>query len=336
MLKVVTVLCVFGFALGQRPLEEYNVALNTVSVSGVSSGAAMATQFHVAYSQFVRGVGLFAGVPYYCAKGSSLIATSCMNNPANVNVNDLIAQANSYASEGRISATHNLSGDKVFIFHGDLDSVVLPRSATNIRQFYANFGADIADELTLQAEHCQPTVDYGLDCDQRGGDYINRCDYDGAFHMLNHIYGGLTQPSGSVPLDGDFYVFDQSEFFYVSPPALSHMDTQGFVYVPSNCVSGAACRLHVVYHGCSQNRQDLGDIFATKTGYNEVGELNDIIMLYPQTIKGVPNPYGCWDWWSYNVYNHYATQNAHQILAVCRMIQKVTGASVPCPNEPDM
>ncbi|ELU03047.1 hypothetical protein CAPTEDRAFT_92319 [Capitella teleta] len=287
--------------------EEYNVALNTVSVSGISSGAAMATQFHVAYSQFVMGVGLVAGVPYYCAKGSSVTAINqCMENPSRVDVPSLIAQANTYASQGRISATVNMQGDRVFIFHGALDTAVLPYSSTNIRQFYANFGTVIGDELTLQAEHCQPTEDYGGECDQRGGEYIGRCGYDGAFHILDHIYGGLTKPSGSTPLNGEFYLFDQSEFFYVSDPNTWGMDSEGFAYVPSGCLANqGTCKLHIVYHGCSQNRQDLGDTFATKTGYNEVGELNNIIMIYPQTVKGLNNMYGCWDWWSYNLYNHY-------------------------------
>jgi len=41
-------------------------------------------------------------------------------------------------------------------------------------------------------------------------------------------------------------------------------------------------------------------VFARHTGYNEVGELNNIIMLYPQaTATNVINPYGCWDWWGY-------------------------------------
>ena len=43
------------------------------------------------------------------------------------------------------------------------------------------------------------------------------------------------------------------------------------------------------------------DTFARNTGYNEVGELNNIIMLYPQIeadiFKG--NSRGCWDWWGY-------------------------------------
>lgn len=53
-------------------------------------------------------------------------------------------------------------------------------------------------------------------------------------------------------------------------------------------------------------RNRLGDEYAYNTGYNEVGELNNIIMLYPQaTLSLGSNPNGCWDWWGYNIPNVY-------------------------------
>ena len=50
-------------------------------------------------------------------------------------------------------------------------------------------------------------------------------------------------------------------------------------------------------------REFLDDSYAMNTFYNHVGELNDIIVLYPQVITSVANPVnpeGCWDWWGYN------------------------------------
>ena len=47
-------------------------------------------------------------------------------------------------------------------------------------------------------------------------------------------------------------------------------------------------------------RWELGDTYARHTGYNEVGELNNIIIIYPQAIAGdIINPIGCWDFWGY-------------------------------------
>ena len=40
-----------------------------------------------------------------------------------------------------------------------------------------------------------------------------------------------------------------------------------------------------------------------QSGYNEVGELNNIVILYPQTIRSLTIPYNpnaCFDWWGYN------------------------------------
>ena len=49
------------------------------------------------------------------------------------------------------------------------------------------------------------------------------------------------------------------------------------------------------------NREWLGDEYVVNTGYNEVAELNDIIMLYPQVKPNLPeNEEGCWDFWGYN------------------------------------
>lgn len=47
---------------------------SSVTVSGLSGGAFFASQFHVAFSAQVSGVGILAGGPYYCALGSLDIA----------------------------------------------------------------------------------------------------------------------------------------------------------------------------------------------------------------------------------------------------------------------
>src|SRR5215831_8221550 len=54
-----------GFAglLGAAPpLGAYGIDIQQTSVSGVSSGAAMAVQMHIAHSSIMRGVGVIAGL----------------------------------------------------------------------------------------------------------------------------------------------------------------------------------------------------------------------------------------------------------------------------------
>ena len=62
-----------GFAglLGSAPpLGAYGIDIQQTSVSGVSAGAAMAVQMHIAHSSIMRGVGVIAGVAYDCADSS--------------------------------------------------------------------------------------------------------------------------------------------------------------------------------------------------------------------------------------------------------------------------
>ncbi len=49
------------------PLHGYGVDIHQTSVSGVSSGGAMAIQMHVAHSSIMRGIGVTGGIAYDCA-----------------------------------------------------------------------------------------------------------------------------------------------------------------------------------------------------------------------------------------------------------------------------
>ncbi len=80
------------------------------------------------------------------------------------------------------------------------------------------------------------------------------------------------------------------------------MDTTGLAYVPAACATvggGGKCRLHVALHGCAQAREAVGDVFASRTGYNGWAETNRIVVLYPQAAATLTNPQGCWDWYGF-------------------------------------
>ncbi|KAB7497705.1 hypothetical protein Anas_02819, partial [Armadillidium nasatum] len=228
------VLSVLAVALCQSSLEQYNIDANSITVSGISSGAAFATQFHVIYSQEIKGVATFAGVVYYCAYGNVYTSLTCMNSPALTNVNLLVSEAKSFASDLSIDSTSGMSGDKVYIFAGTEDSVVAPGNGPNIEEFYSAFSASIYTDYNIAAEHCQPTNFYGAACAHKGGEYINNCQFDGAYNALNYLYGNsLTKPSshsGSFP--GLYDTFDQEEFFNNNAKSFS-LDSSGYLYVPS-------------------------------------------------------------------------------------------------------
>ncbi|KAK6188603.1 hypothetical protein SNE40_004746 [Patella caerulea] len=309
-------------------LGSYNVDPNQVSVSGISSGAAMATQMHVALSSRIMGVGLVAGVPYMCARGSVVTSTICMLTPNLVSVDDLVDRTNSAASNGKIDSTSNLANSKVYIFAGTEDSVVAPGNGPNIEEFYQHYISNdnnINTVYDVQAQHCMPTSNYGGACGTLNIlSYINNCGYSAAFDLLNHIYGGnLVEPTSSTTANGQLLTFSQSSFFYWSIPATSSMDTTGYIYIPTDCVDKQTeCKLHVAFHGCSQGRLMVGGVYVNHAGYNEVGELNNIIILYPQAISTLSNLQGCWDWFGYTG-SQYAYKNGYQITAIRRMIDRI-------------
>ncbi|XP_078510029.1 poly(3-hydroxybutyrate) depolymerase-like isoform X1 [Lissotriton helveticus] len=328
MKQLLLVLVSVGFALAQSRLGTYNVDPAAVSVSGLSSGAAFATQFQVAHSKEIMGVGLLAGVPYYCAKGNMMTAvTTCMKSPLSIKLGDLHSYTQKCVNSRTVDPVFNMASTRVFIFSGSKDTVVVPGVVKKVEEYYRSYvtapGA-IATVYNVPAEHGFPTDRYGGVCGSTNSDYINNCNYNAAYELLNHIYGGLQKPSTSHATNGKLILFDQTEYFKLAPAATYGMDTAGYVYVPQSCQSGARCRLHIAFHGCLQQRGKLGDTYARTTGYNEVADLNNLVILYPQAKTTLTNPNGCWDWWGYSSYA-YANRNGFQMTGVHRMMSRVLG-----------
>src|SRR3954469_69113 len=99
-------------------LRGYNAAIGESSVSGISSGAFMAVQFATAWSSAIRGVGVVAGGPFWCAKADAddfingymlPVMTAigpCMKGPP-PDLKILIAKAEAKAASGDIDALQN-------------------------------------------------------------------------------------------------------------------------------------------------------------------------------------------------------------------------------------
>jgi predicted peptidase len=97
-----------------------------ITVSGISAGAQMAHQLHIAYSDVFSGAGLIAGGPYGCAEGSLATAMArCIGQSgSDLPVAELADAVRAAAAENRIADIDNLSGDRVWLFHGAQDTVV--------------------------------------------------------------------------------------------------------------------------------------------------------------------------------------------------------------------
>jgi poly(3-hydroxybutyrate) depolymerase len=316
-------------------LPSYNADPEQSSVSGLSSGGFMAAQLHVAYSAtFKAGAGIVAGGPFYCAQGSVLTATGpCMaatstSKPATAS---LIATTNSLAGQGAIDPTSNLSGSRVYLYSGSIDSTVKQLVMNEANTYYQHYGAGIFYKNNLASEHAMVTDYFGSACSTKASPYINNCNFDLAGEILKWIYGTLN-PKNSGTLGGAFVEFNQAEF--IASPATHGMAASGWAYVPANCGAGQQCKVHVALHGCQQDPTKVQDKFYRSTGYNRWADSNNIVVLYPQTAPSSGgNPNGCWDWWGYDDAN-YAQKSGRQMVAIKAMVDRVTGgfAALPAPT----
>lgn len=319
-------------ALGADPLG--------LTVSGISSGGYMAVQFQVAHSSLVRGAGVLAGGPYYCAEGSTWRATSNCMSPSSWSPPPPATQTRSRVETAdqlkRIDPVDHLRDDRVWLLSGGKDHTVETPVMDSLADFYREWlpadairyvkVADAGHAMISTAEP-QPNA-----CDTSEPPFINRCgDLDAAGELLKHLLGPLQAPVR--PARGETIAFDQRPFVEGKPIDASLAD-EGYVYVPLACRSGA-CRVHVAFHGCRQSHAQIGRRFIDNAGYNDWADSNRLIVLYPQTVprsgfangswKWVYNPKGCWDWWGYSGID-YHTRDGVQIKAVRAMVERLATA----------
>jgi hypothetical protein len=328
-------------------LPGFNADIAETSVSGLSSGGFMAVQFSVAHSSIMKGAGIIAGGPYYCAQGDLDIATrtctctgisffsSCSPVPGATGVDRLTNFTEQQAREGKIDPTSHLRTQRIWMFSGTLDSVVPPPVMGDLYAYYRKYvdAGAIAFRNDIKAEHAFPTDGFGSACTKLGTPYINNCGIDAAGELLKWIYGPEFKPRNGQALSGRLIQFDQSEFFSDRKPTEHGMDNTGYVYVPANCdkSAGQRCRVHVAFHGCKQNAEMIDDKFVRHAGYNAWADANNIIVLYPQThSKFGTNPNACWDWFDFDADDpDYANKNGRQIRAVKAMVDRVAGLTAP-------
>jgi hypothetical protein len=136
-------------------LRSYNAPIGESSISGVSSGAFMAVQFGTAWSSIIKGVGVVAGGPYWCARADAYDAItwyrgpvwratgSCMKGPASdLNVSGFVAKADAKAGAGDVDPLANLSRQKVYLFHGYNDALVARAATDAAADFYRHYLGD--------------------------------------------------------------------------------------------------------------------------------------------------------------------------------------------------
>ena len=297
---------------------------NDITVGGLSSGAFMAAQMHVIHSATIRGASIFAGGPYYCAKGElEQSLTSCMSTGEGVNITTLENTIEDYFLNGQIDSPTNLNNSKAFIFSGTEDQVVNPKVVRYTENLYEDYFVETKHVYDFFAGHTMPTKNYGVNCTQTQSPFIGNCDYNGAFESLNFLFSDKLTESGTEAKKSNIFSVAQKTSGTV-------MDSKAYIYAPEACQQeGADCPLHVVFHGCMQTTSDINMQYVENTGYNEVAEANNLIILYPQAVKSMlKNPNGCWDWWGYTDLN-YANKDGKQMAEVSRLIEGLKNGDLP-------
>jgi poly(3-hydroxybutyrate) depolymerase len=308
-------------AAADEPLPKLRIQAGSLTVSGVSSGGYMATQYQVAYAKDVAGAGVVAAGPWLCAQG---IVTRALDDctegsAAGPAITPLVAALRASAAARAVDDPSWLAPDRVWMFHGRKDRRVGAAVSDSLLRFYHAFipRERIRYVTEVDAAHGFPTAARGDACDVEAEPWLPACGYDAAGEMLRHLYDGLAAPSGRVT--GTLRTFDQAR--YVKRGGAS-MAGRGFLFVPRDCAAGIPCRVHVAFHGCRQGIDAMGRTFARQAGYNRWADANRIVVVYPQVEKSwlMPfNPLGCWDWWGYTGVD-YAARSGAQLAAVRAML----------------
>lgn len=282
--------------------------LRRVTVSGISSGAYLAHQLHVAYSDRIRGAGLVAGGPFGCAAGNTCQAiTRCMNVSEPPATDVLWQKAERLESLGKIATLSNLKQGRVYIARGGHDDTVGAAQTEALLQFYRQAAlppSDIfmacrqGDGCSL-AGHALVTPNGPRTCSQHAHPYMNRCaDENQPDEILRWVYPAKHPWNPpNAHLSGRLIAFEQDQATTVNTRAY-HLAKVAYLYVPAVC-QYQSCPVHIALHGCAQSEAVLrtndtfinahlsGELqennsFVRDAGYNASADANGIIILYPQ------------------------------------------------------
>ena len=295
-------------------LPKLKIDPNRIAVAGMSSGAYMATQMHLAFSDHLIGAGLVSGGPYGCTKGDldTALNTCMKGTPAAPDAAGLANVAIARSGTRHLAPIAGLNGDRVLIVHGSLDQMI----ATTVGQASYDFYAALARlpeakdlSLRLDAErkfaHTFPTTSNGTDCGVSISPYLGKCDFDVAGEIMRDIF--TAEPinkEGDPPLEatGELRVFNQDA--YLTDGADAFLASSGYLYVPKACSDplAPACGLLIAFHGCEQNAEKVGEAFVRGAGFNRWADQLQVVVLYPQTRSSYfpLNPKACWDWWGFS------------------------------------
>lgn len=338
-------------ASGREPvvsLPRLDVRADAMTVSGISSGGAMAMQLHVAHSARIRGAGILAAPAYACALSDTGISayylnakraqTRCMENrPEPVPVQELLTRIGKLAAAGRIDPIAGLQQSKAWLLTSRNDPRVLEPAMKAVETVYRALiprTSSVVLRDDVPVGHGWPTAladsdpeDKLDECAATAPPYFNPCRFAATREMLQFLLGRAPQPNARP---GKLAKFDQRPFFRNSLISRGLADA-GYICVPERI--DVDTRIHVVFHGCCQSIEELGNLFPIDSDFVSLANAFNLVVLFPQAAKSTFNPKGCWDWWGYtepftlgaDASFDFPTQCGVQIRAVMRMVEQLSG-----------
>ena len=293
-----------------EPLPRLNILPGSLTVSGVSAGGYMATQYQVAFSKDVIGAGISRRRPLASARRASSRGHSANAREGSAGGPDDDTLGCDAARERRGPCRRRS------VLARDRPRLDLPRQARpqdrrrGLRLLASLLSRDfvprerIRYETQVPAAHGFPTKDSGAACDCR----THRHGSSTAISTLRakccaYLYDDLREPAGR----------SQGELRRLRPGAATsrranpfHRCTAtGLLFVPRDCAGGQALpdprRLSWL---SSRASAIIGRPLRATAGYNRWADDNRIVVLYPQAAtesgRWPFNPRGCWDWWGYS------------------------------------
>jgi poly(3-hydroxybutyrate) depolymerase len=302
-------------AAGADDTHHQSIDSDGITISGISAGAAMAQQLHLAYPDLFSGAGLVAPLPRGCAEGNVMTALGrCTKGPAEaLPVDQFVAAIRKDAEAGLVGDTTLLSGDRAWLFRGQKDAAIAESVSEAALAIYAAFlnPEDIQFVNDVATAHLFPTLDQGIDCDSQVTPYIGACGYDAAGELLQFLYPGLETPTAEA--EGSL------EEITLPGAAEAGLAETAFLYRPTSCPE-SGCRLHLALHGCAQSESQVGRAFMEQAGYLRWAAANGIVLAFPQVVASPLNPLACWDWWGYTGAS-YLDRDAVQMKALADWIR---------------
>lgn len=324
----------------EAPLPALGASPSGWTASGTGAGGFMAVQFQVALSDKVRGVGVQGGGAFNCAGGSARSAAltctcpvggdtgfaplglmsgidpaHCMVMPPAVMARRSLDSL--HALSPHIQARRPVRQVRVWLHSYAEDATFAPAGLDSVARFYRGRGTS--------ASHIQRITTSAPAIGSRWQGDMLRWLHPAASRQVS------VQPL--APRPEGLRAFDQRPFH---PLEDGHgLADAGLIYVPAACEPasrpGAACRVHVHFHGCALEAPDPRGL----RSLHAWAESLRIVVLHPRAAaEPTRNPGACWDFWGAStppptggnllLAPAYARADAPQIGAVHDMLDAVT------------